>query len=48
MFAIVTKDDFIIYDLIIDGIIKGRNKSDSSANLYQLVLHAALDPVEQM
>jgi len=45
MFMIVTKNDFPVYDLPLDNLVRS---SSSSAHLYEFIMNAALDPVEEI
>ena len=47
MFMVVSKDDFPLFEMKIDNLVKsqvGRSKSD----IYEFIINAALDSVDQM
>lgn len=47
MLMIVSREDFPVYDLHIDTLVR-RETAKEKYHLYELVLHAALDPIDSL
>ncbi len=47
MFMIVSRDDFPLFELKIDRLVKSQ-MALQKADLYEFIINAALDPVDQM
>jgi trafficking protein particle complex subunit 2 len=46
MLMIVSREDFPVYELPIEKLIRQKEGSEDKAHLYEMVLHAALDPID--
>ena len=47
MFMIVSRDDFPLFELKIDSLVKGQ-VARSKQEIYEFIINAALDSVDQM
>lgn len=45
MLLIVSREDYPVYELPIDSIVKKETAAEKQ-HIYELVLHAALDPID--
>ena len=47
MFMIVSREDFPLFELKIDNLVKS-SQARSKADLYEFIINASLDSVDQM